>query len=203
MLDWETLYQEGDTGWDRGEASSALHTWLEAGAFEGVTTALIPGCGRGYEVVELAKRGVDVTALDLAPSAITYLQQALEKSGVQANAVCGDIFEYKQPQAFDVVYEQTCLCAIDLADREAYAQAVFSWLKPKGKLLLSMMQTGEKDGPPFHCDWSDMRALFAEDRWLWQEEPPFVISRGNKRTSPRFELGFILTKKESSDEMAG
>ena len=193
MLDWENLYQEQDTGWDRGETSPALLTFIEKGALDDAKAVLIPGCGRGYEVVELAKRGFEVTALDLAPSAISHLKQTLEKEGLKANAVCTDIFEFEAPQTFDAVYEQTCLCAIDPSYREAYAKAVLGWLKPKGKLLLNMMQTGDESGPPFHCDWMDIRKLFPVGQWVWQEEPPFMTRRN--RQSPRFELGYILEKK--------
>ena len=196
MPDWEALYQEGDTGWDRGETSPALYHYLDAGEFEGVKSVLVPGCGRGYEVIELAKRGFDVTALDLAPSAIAHLQQALQDEDVEANVVCMDIFNYVPNQAFDAVYEQTCLCAIEPGQRQAYADAVYDWLKPSGKLLFNMMQTGDAGGPPFHCDFMDMKALFSSDKWAWQERPPLMITRGKGRVSPRFELGYVLEKKE-------
>ncbi|MDQ6980514.1 MAG: methyltransferase domain-containing protein [Ghiorsea sp.] len=194
MPDWEQLYQEQDTGWDRGEISPALHTFINKGALDDVKSVLIPGCGRGYEVVELAKRGFDVTALDLAPSAIAHLNQMLQEAGVAANTVCTDIFEYHAPKSFDAIYEQTCLCAIEPSERKKYAAQVYIWLKPQGKLLLNMMQTGDAGGPPFHCDLMDMKALFPSDTWVWQEEPPFMTHRNRK--SPRFELGYILTKLE-------
>ncbi|MCF6208829.1 MAG: TPMT family class I SAM-dependent methyltransferase [Ghiorsea sp.] len=191
---WELLYQEQDTGWDRGEVSPALHTWLDNNALDGAKTVLIPGCGRGYEVVELAKRGFDVTALDLAPSAIAHLDEVLKEADVCATTACVNIFEYHKPENFDVVYEQTCLCAIEPSEREKYAQAVYSWLKPQGKLLLNLMQTGDAGGPPFHCDLMHAKQLFPESQWHWQEEPPFMTHRNRK--SPRFELGYILTKLE-------
>jgi len=193
MPDWEALYQEGDTGWDRGDVSPALHTFIEKGAFEGATSVLIPGCGRGYEAIELAKRGFKVTALDLAPSAIAHLNQVLSEHDLQAETACVDMFKFEKPESFDVVYEQTCLCAIEPNQREAYAQKVYHWLKPNGQLLLNMMQTGDAGGPPFHCDFMAMKALFSDDKWSWQEEPPFMTASGRK--SPRFELGYVLHKK--------
>ena len=193
MPDWESLYQTQDTGWDRGETSPALLTFIQKAALENAKTVLIPGCGRGYEVVELARRGFAVTALDLAPSAVAHLKQTLEAECLQAEVIYTDIFDFKAPQAFDVVYEQTCLCAIEPSERKQYAAKVYEWLKPNGKLLLNMMQTGDESGPPFHCDWMDMRKLFPVEQWLWQEEPPFMTSRN--RQSPRFELGYILEKK--------
>jgi len=192
--DWEELYQADDTGWDRGDISPALPIWLDMGVFEGAKNIIIPGCGRGYEVVELAKRGFHVTALDLAPSAITHLNKTLKSEGVadQVTAVCTNIFDYKDTGAFDVVYEQTCLCAIQPSERQYYADAVFNWLKPNGKLLLSMMQKGAAGGPPFHCDWINMRQLFVEGKWAWQLGAPIMIERGAQ--APIFELGFVLQR---------
>lgn len=188
-MDWEALYQQEDTGWDRGVISPALKHWFEAGDIAPSQRILIPGCGRGYEVVELAKRGFDVTALDLAPSAVAAVKQALRDANLTATLVCSDLFDYQPKHSFDIVYEQTCLCALPVEQRESYEQCLYSWLKSNGVLLFSMMQTGEEGGPPFHCDWLDMHGLFAEKRWQWQQEPPFMIPRP---TGLRFELGFTL-----------
>ncbi|OIP99392.1 MAG: thiopurine S-methyltransferase [Zetaproteobacteria bacterium CG2_30_46_52] len=191
MLDWEGMYQAEQTGWDRGQASPALAQWLASEHLADKSQRiLIPGCGRGYEVIALAKLGFNVTAIDIAPSAIAALNQGLAEAGVYATTICGDIFTYDAQHKFDVVYEQTCLCAIRPDEREAYAQKLSEWLKFSGKLLFSMMQTGVQGGPPYHCELMDMRTLFDNTRWQWANQPPFVIPRGKQ--SERFELGFVL-----------
>ncbi len=193
MPDWEALYQAEDTGWDRGAISPALETWLALGSFREGARILVPGCGRGYEVIELARRGFEVTALDLAPSAVAALESGLEQAGVTAAVKCVDIFNHEEEAPFDMVYEQTCLCAIEPIQRQAYEQCMARWLKTGGTLLLSMMQTGELSGPPYHCELLEMKALFHPERWSWEEQPPFVIPRGQQ--SARFELGFTLKRK--------
>jgi hypothetical protein len=45
---WEQRYRQGRTGWDRGEASPALHAWLEAGIVPR-GRVLVPGCGHWRE----------------------------------------------------------------------------------------------------------------------------------------------------------
>jgi len=75
MLDWEALYQDNDTSWDRGAASPALQTWLQAGAFgDEKAQVLVPGCGRGHEVVALAKLGFNVTGIDISSTAMADLR---------------------------------------------------------------------------------------------------------------------------------
>lgn len=63
---WENKYHNSEIGWDRGEMSPALNHWLKE-----LTPCRIavPGCGRGHEVIELARRGFDVTAIDIAEPA--------------------------------------------------------------------------------------------------------------------------------------
>lgn len=188
MNDWELRYQAGETGWDRGACSSALTHWLENGLSP--CRIMIPGCGRGYEVVELARRGFAVTAIDIAPSAITHLQAELHAAGVTAEIISGDLFDYKPDVSFDAVYEQTCLCAIHPDQRRDYEARLFEWLKPGGRLFALFMQTGAEGGPPFHCDLLAMRKLFDASHWQWSEDPLFVPQHRG-----RFELGYQLTRQ--------
>ena len=166
---WEQRYQQGTTGWDRGDSSPNLHYWIEKQSLE-ACRILVPGCGNGHEVLHLAKKGFDVVAIDIALSAIENLTDALAANQLQAEAVQADFFTWQPEQAFDVIYEQTSLCALPPAQWQAYEQCLYQWLKPKGKLLAQFMQTGNKGGPPFHCDVSAMFDLFTPQRWTWGEE---------------------------------
>jgi len=58
---WEQRYQQGETGWDRGQPSPALHQWLEQGVLK-PGRILIPGCGRGHEALAMAAAGAAVRA---------------------------------------------------------------------------------------------------------------------------------------------
>ena len=90
--------------------------------------------------------------------------------------VQADLFEYSPPSPFDAVYEQTCLCAIDPRRRPDFEQQVHSWLETGGQLILLAMQTGNSDeGPPFHCDLTDVRDLFSSSRWKWETGPPIRL----------------------------
>jgi len=190
MNDWEKCYQSGDTGWDRGAASPALDQWFSGGVLK-PCRILIPGCGRGHEVVQLARRGFSVTAIDVAPSATRHLERELAVAGLKADVICGDLFEFEAESAFAAVYEQTCLCAIEPEQRVAYEHQLHAWLKPGGVLFALLMQTGQAGGPPFHCDLLAMRQLFSDARWTWPENEPLFVPRRNGR----FELGYRLIRQ--------
>jgi len=189
MNHWEQRYQDGETGWDRGAASPALQQWLAQDALK-AGRILIPGCGRGHEVVELAGHGFDVTAVDIAPSACTHLNFELAEHACSAHVVCSDLFTFKSATAFDAIYEQTCLCAILPEQRQAYEQCLHHWLKPGGQLFALFMQTGAEGGPPFHCDVLAMHRLFPDTRWKWPDHEPLFIPHKNGR----FELGYRLIR---------
>ena len=167
--EWEKRYQDGTTGWDRGESSTNLNFWLENDLLH-PCRILVPGCGNGYEVLSLAERGFEVTAIDIAPSAISNLQQSLNKEGLTAELVLADFFDWQPAQPFDAIFEQTSLCALPPDLWAQYEAQLHRWLKPQGKLYAAFMQTGQKGGPPFHCALDDMDSLFPKTRWRWSEE---------------------------------
>lgn len=191
---WNDCYAAGKTGWDRGGVHPFLIHLLNDGILEPCRVVL-PGCGRGYEWLELANCGFHVTGIDLADEPVQYLRQHPANAGSNAEVVQKDIFDYRPQAPVDVVYEQTCLCAISPKHREQYEQTVFEWLKPGGRLfiLFAQKETNPGDGPPFHCGSNEMKLLFSTSRWGWENDESFFKS---EHPSKRFfELGFTLTKK--------
>ncbi len=171
---WERRYLDDDTPWDRGDVSPALTHWLESGVLQ-PCQILVPGCGRGYEVVELARRGFDVVGVDVAPAAVAGLQRRLVDLGFAAQVVCADLLKWEPEQTFDAIYEQTCLCAIAPAVWPVYGRQLRRWLRPDGSLFALFMQTHAPGGPPYHCDIGHMRELFEESHWGWPDSAPLVV----------------------------
>ncbi|TJY59847.1 methyltransferase domain-containing protein [Sinimarinibacterium sp. CAU 1509] len=188
---WEQRYQSQQTGWDRGDASPALQQWLAADALP-PGRVLVPGCGRGHEVVALAQAGYVVTAVDLAPSAIEAVAEKLRQAGTQAQLIHADLLQWTPEQAFDAVYEQTCLCALTPSLWPAYAARLALWVRPGGTLAILFMQTGRDGGPPFHCALPRMHELFDPELWEWPEKDDrLTIKHPNGGT----ELGYRLTRR--------
>ncbi len=167
--DWEERYLAGRTAWDRGEASPALRAWLAVGAVP-KGRVLVPGCGNGHEVLELARQGCEVTAVDIAAQPVASLRAQLAAAGLAAEVVQDDLLSWQPDAPFDAIYEQTCLCALDPVHRKAYELRLATWLRPHGTLFALFMQTEDEDGPPFACPVDDMRGLFEAERWLWPDE---------------------------------
>ena len=153
--DWQERYDKSMTGWDRGEPSPVLLHWMNSSELR-PCEILVPGCGRGHEVIALAEAGFSVTAVDFADTAVQTLTQQLDRRGLRANVIQSDIFAFCQSRSFEAVYEQTSLCAIHPSQWATYQQLLACWLRPGGKLFAMFMQSEKPDGPPFSCEMSAM-----------------------------------------------
>ncbi|HET7837591.1 MAG TPA: methyltransferase domain-containing protein [Variovorax sp.] len=180
---WQARFETGTTPWDRGGASPQLLRWRDEGVFTAGSAVLVPGCGSGWEVAELAAAGVAVTGLDYAAAAVDRSKQHLAERGLQAQVLQADVLQWSPTAPVDAVYEQTCLCALHPDHWTAYAAQLHAWLKPGGRLLALFMQApaagapdGFVTGPPYHCDIHAMRALFPSSRWSWPKPPYARVS---------------------------
>ena len=171
---WQERFEKSQTGWDRGSPSPQLLAWLDGGELTPCRIA-VPGCGMGWEVAELARRGFEVVGIDYTAAAVEKTQALLAAQGLKAEVIQADVLVYQPATPFDAVYEQTCLCAIHPEHWLEYALQLRDWVKPEGSLWALFMQMlrpaaseeGVIHGPPYHCDINGMRALFPEKSWRW------------------------------------
>jgi len=171
---WDNHYTDGHIPWDRQGVSPALYHWLEAGTLT-PGRILLPGCGRGHEVVVLTRYGFDVTAVDVAPTAIAFLRQRLREQRLHADVRQVDLLAWEADGTYDAIYDQTSLCAMVPSQWRDYERRLHRWLHSDGRLFILFMQTERPGGPPFHCDLSEMRRLFSQVRWRWSDEPPLEV----------------------------
>lgn len=175
---WQERFEKNETGWDRGGPSPQLLAWLGSGELQPNRVA-VPGCGSGWEVAELARRGFDVVGIDYTAAAVERTRSLVAAQGLQAEIVQADVLNYQPVEKFDAIYEQTCLCALHPDHWFTYSGQLHQWLKPEGSLWVMFMQMirpaaseeGAIQGPPYHCDINAMRALFPASDWVWPKPP--------------------------------
>ena len=172
MTDWDERWRTGKTPWDKGAPAPPLIELLSSDHGEKLKNlrVLVPGCGSGEDVRELARWGAKATGLDLSPAAIEHARAKDPTPGAQF--VSGSFFDWVS-EPFDAIWEHTCFCAIDPTRRSDYVNAVHQLLKPGGKLLavfyLSPKQREDGGaGPPFGCSIEELDALF-DGRFVLEE----------------------------------
>ena len=195
---WQQRFDSGQTPWDRGGTHPQLLQWLASGELHAGQSVLVPGCGRGHELVTLAQHGLTVTGLDYTPAAVEAARQQLQASKLPGAVELADVLAWQAENPLDIVYEQTCLCALHPDHWQRYAGQLHAWLKPGGRLLALLMQArrdnaaeGAVEGPPYHCDINAVRALFPAARWDWPA-PPYLATPHSQGWR---ELAVVLTRR--------
>lgn len=128
---WDDLWKEGFYPWDRGFPSPALVDLLAERrdlfpASQGRKKALVPGCGKGYDVLLLSSWGYDAYGLDVSDKALEIARQTQKeaegqdiyktKEGVTKGSITwlsGDFFtndflkDVEGEPTFDLIYDYT------------------------------------------------------------------------------------------------
>ncbi|MFW5661807.1 MAG: methyltransferase domain-containing protein [Oceanicaulis sp.] len=193
-FDWEARFQRDDAPWERKGPHPAVAHFRQAGVLTAGASIYVPGCGRGAEPVALAKLGLRVTASDVAPSAVKFQRDQITAAGVNATVIEADGLDWRPPFPFDLVWEQTFLCAIHPHDRARYEAMAFEALKPGGGLIALFMQKEERGGPPYGCSLEAMQALFTTERWDWPDDDAFTPFP-HPALGGKVELGGVLRRR--------
>lgn len=163
---WDNLWKNDLTGWDMGEASPPITTYLEQ--YEDKAAAvLIPGCGNAHEAEWMIKNGFsNITLIDISGEAVARLKEKF-KDASQIKILHEDFFEHKGQ--YDLIIEQTFFCTLPLRRRSEYALKISSLLKENGRLVGVLFDKEfEHEGPPFGGLKEDYQSIF---------EPVFNIQR--------------------------
>ena len=122
-------------------------TQLEADFFEAaaaqfcdfpVRRVLEPACGGGRLVVEMARRGYEVTGFDLSRPSIDFLDQQLADRGLTGHTFVGDMTDFSTPEKMDLVFNTMNTFRHLLTEDAArqHMQAVAECLRPGGLFIL-------------------------------------------------------------------
>lgn len=129
---WTKCWEDKFTPWDRGGPSMALYDLLKENpdglislpSASAPKTALVPGCGRGHDVLLLSSLGYDVYGLDVSSQALEAARDnvgkaladglyKIEGEGDKRGAItwiCQDFFaeDWKGvPTPFDLIFDYT------------------------------------------------------------------------------------------------
>jgi methyl halide transferase len=160
--DWERHYDEKDLRWDLDEvAPPFVQLWEKRDIPP--CRAIVPGCGAGHEVIFLAEKGFEVTAVDYSHGAVRLLERIYEKNSFLDKVLHQDFFTLgsKYDETFELMLEHTFFCAISPDMRQDYVKTTNRILKPGGSLIGLFYETNESGGPPFNTRREDITELFS------------------------------------------
>ncbi len=169
---WQQMWTDGIRAgqkFDTAACSPALVQLIEQGDIP-LGRSLVPGCGRGYDLVALHSEDRHALGVDIAEAGIEAANEYLESQSSlcpllksQAAAECVNFFDLPVQSAadlFDFVYDYTFLCALDPSIRHLWAQKMADLVKPGGELLTLIFPIGTRSGgPPFAVSLALMEEL--------------------------------------------
>ncbi|MBW0471656.1 hypothetical protein O181_011371 [Austropuccinia psidii MF-1] len=171
---WQDAWEAGIIPWDKGQVQHALEElFTENGAewgFESVRLgrALVPGCGRGYDVLFLTRRVKECWGIDVSRKAIEMAKAWAEAQADTEDCVFSfhveDFFKFAiPPGSFDLAYDYSFFCAISPSQRLHWAQRYAELINQGGKLitLLYPIDGDRPGGPPFSVDPEDVNILLS------------------------------------------
>ncbi len=178
--------------WADLKVNPNLLAWLSRKDVQGAgKRALKVGCGLGDDAEELLRRGFEVTAFDISPSAIEWCRRRFPHSRVRY--LVQDLFqpppEWKEK--FDFVLESYTLQVLTEDHRKPAIERICSFLSPRG-LLLVIARGRKPSDPPGEMPWPLLREELKEfesqglrelsfEEYLDNEDPPVLRFRAEYR----------------------
>ncbi|KAJ2443219.1 hypothetical protein GGF42_006710 [Coemansia sp. RSA 2424] len=178
---WFHNWDNGTTRWDKGDVSPALRELIEDKHWELPSgQGIVPGCGRGYDAMFLARPGLHMVGADLSPLAVDAANTLRDSMGIPAelaNFQVMDFFNFDIPASkYQVAYDYTFFCAIHPSMRADWGQRYAQILAPGAHLIALMypLDKAEEDrerGPPFLVSEDDYHCVLDDNFELIHIDP--------------------------------
>jgi SAM-dependent methyltransferase len=146
-------------------------------------------CGHGRHAIELARRGYDVTGIDLAPSMLEVARERALGAGVSVRFLEGDMRVRVGEPAFDLVLNLFTSLGYfaDPDDDRKVAEAAAAALKPGGRILVEVIN-GER-----------VMANFQEREWFPAGDATVLERRSLDRASRRMTVERTVHRRGQDD----
>lgn len=171
---YRLLYRTGFTPWERRDLDQ---TWTRIlGALDNPAPgrALDIGCGSGRDAVYLAKRGWQVTAVDLAQEGLEKARARAAEQGAEVNWVQGDVGQLGRlglEPGYTLVYDFGCIQGLPDDARRGAAAGINQLVAPGARLLLFAFSAGRRLFLPRGMERSELVTLFG-DSWDLEHTQP-------------------------------
>jgi len=121
---WNRRY-ETTPSWELGTADPVLVRTLDHRGVAGPGRALDVGCGTGDNAIELARRGFEVTAIDLAERPLVQAREKAHAAGLPVGLRRADITRFDDQAPFDLIVDRGLLMSLfGERTRRSYASAL-------------------------------------------------------------------------------
>lgn len=161
---WEDLYRTHeitDLPWFTptldADLGTALTTRVKSGG-----RVLDLGTGPGTQAIALAKRGYEVVASDIAPTAVRKASHRAEREGVRIDFRVDNILDsHLEDGLVDAIVDRGVFHTLPPESRPGYVARVAQILRPRGYLFVKVFSDQEpRQFGPHHFTPAELRSSF-------------------------------------------
>jgi ubiquinone/menaquinone biosynthesis C-methylase UbiE len=149
--EWERIYRNyplDELGWELGKPRPILVEFVEKSLVKKGKTLDIC-CGAGTNTVYLAKKGFDVTGIDISKTAIEYAKTKALQARAGIRFMVQDFLQLPfRDEEFDFVFDMGCFHHVRVEDRPTFIDGVQRVLKKGGSYMLTCFS--HKNGPAWN-----------------------------------------------------
>ncbi|MBL7219308.1 MAG: class I SAM-dependent methyltransferase [Phycisphaerae bacterium] len=195
LAGWDSRYTRKNAApWDTKKVAVELKKAVESGTIK-PGRAVVLGCGAGTNSIYLASKGFDVTAIDVAPTALEIAKQRAAKAKVKVNWMLADVTAVPKLKPFDFMYDRGCYHGVRRSFAKEFVESARKLSRPGTKFLILAGNANEKRryGPP-RVKEADIRKDFTSSfDFTWLRETKFGAD-GAKGKGPLM-WSILLTRK--------
>lgn len=126
------------------------------------------GCGIGGLALDLAKKGFDITCVDISKTAIKRIDEEARKRGVEVNAICSDLEDYNIKEEYDIILILGVLQF--LGDKgEKYIKKIQNQTKKRGINIIDAFKNKWLPGgkvEKLYFKWN----VLEKDEYIWEKD---------------------------------
>jgi SAM-dependent methyltransferase len=133
---WDADYRgPKPPAWDIGRPADELKKIVNEGKVH-KCRAVDLCCGSGTDAIFLAGHGFDVTAVDVAPTALAQAKLKADRAGVSVRWVLADVLNPPSLEPFDFLYDRGCYHVVRDQNLAAYLETIRRLSQPGSQFLL-------------------------------------------------------------------
>jgi demethylmenaquinone methyltransferase/2-methoxy-6-polyprenyl-1,4-benzoquinol methylase len=112
---------------------------------------LIAGAGHGTEAVEAARRGIDVTTVDISKTMISFMQRKIDRAGLTKpiEIINDNILNVRRPEQYDMVMANYFLNVFSPDMMLKILTHLLTFIRPGGSMVIGDFNHPSDGGPLF------------------------------------------------------
>ena len=198
-MSWDDAYARGWAPWDIGAPQPAFVALAERGDIE--SPVLDSGCGTGENSLMLAARGLDVSGIDIAPTAVERAKSKARRRGLAVHFEVGDVLGLDRlGRRFVSVVDSGTFHTFDDILRQRYVESLAAALGEGGVVhLLCFSERVPGSLGPRRVSQDELRQAFSQG-WSVEriESSAFAVKSDFLGFEPHAWLARIVRREPSS-----